>query len=219
MSTTETKTNDVFDTENLDAQGDADQMPADAVRDAGNEAAPEEPDQGQKASKNRRRVILALLIIILLLCLAYCSWRDPNARKGHYEGKTPEQIQHDLDTEVGVDSMEISVASVFELRSGETTVDARIENVEANHCDQRVKIYPIDDPDDVLFTSGALAPGEYLQEIELAHTFEPGSYQLLVEFQGYESTPALVSDEGRILGHDRFGASCAAQVTLNVTVD
>jgi hypothetical protein len=210
MNTTETETNSVPDTENPGAQGMADGTPT---------AADEKTDQNQKASRNRRRILLAILIIILLLCLAYCSWRDPHARKGHYEGKTPEQIQHDLDTEVGVDSMEISVASVFDMRAGETTVDARIENVEANHCDQRVKIYPIDNPDDVLFTSGALAPGEYLQEIELAHTFDPGSYQLLVEFQGYESAPTIVSDEGRILGHDRFGASCAAQVTLNVTVD
>ena len=138
------------------------------------------------------------------------------ARKGHYEGKAREEIQRDLDQDIAWYSMEISVASRVTMAEGSTSCELRVENVEANHCDQKVRVWETGHEDDVLFESGAIAPGEYLQWVELAHPLEVGVHTLTVQFQGYEQSPTLLSDEGQLLGHDTFGASCAAEVTVEV---
>ena len=158
--------------------------------------------------------LLATLVVAAAIIVS--TWGDPRARRGYYDGKTPEEIRDDLDSQVDWYSMEISVAATINVREGETEAEARIENVANNHCDQKVRIYPAGDPDDVLYQSGAIAPGEYIQYVELAHPLEVGTHQLTVEFQGYERGVTLLSDEGQLLGHDRFGASCAAEITLNV---
>jgi hypothetical protein len=77
-------------------------------------------------------------------------------------------------------------------------------------------MYLTDNPDDVLFESGAIAPGEYLFRANLAHPLPVGTHNVTVEFQGYERTPTLLSNEGVPLGHNRFGASASAEVTINV---
>lgn len=161
-------------------------------------------------------LILLLLVVVGLVAYGVFGWKDPRAAPGYYEGKTPEEIQDDLDSQVDWYAMEISVASQMEVEEGSTHVEARLENVANNHCDQKVRMYPSNDPSDVLFQSGAISPGEYLQFVDLSHPLPVGRHELTVEFQGYEQTPTLWSDEGQLLGHDRFGASAAAEVTLDV---
>lgn len=160
---------------------------------------------------------VCLVAAVALAVVAVLNpWGDPRARRGYYDGKTKEEIQADLDEQVAWYSMEISIASYMEVRESETEVEARIENVEANHCDQKVMLYEAGHPDDVLYESGAIAPGEYIQDIELAHPLEPGRHDIVAVFQGYEQNLSLISDEGQILGHDTFGASCSAEVVLYV---
>lgn len=171
------------------------------------------------ASRRKRRYLAigpALILVAVVVSVLLGLWKDPRARKGYYEGKSTEEIQHDLDSQVDWYAMEISVAGAMEITEGQTQVEARLENVVNNHCDQKVRMYLTDDPSDVLFTSGALSPGEYLQYVELAHPLPVGRHNVTVEFQGYEQSPTLISDEGHVLGHDRFGASAAAEVTIDV---
>lgn len=160
--------------------------------------------------------IAALAASGVAVALLLNGWGDPTARRGHYEGKTREEIQRDLDEDVAWHSMEISVASRVTMAEGSTSCELRVENVEANHCDQKVKVWESGNPDDVLFESGAIAPGEYLQRVDLAHPLEVGGHTLTVQFQGYERQPTLISNEGAVLGHDTFGASCAAEVLVEV---
>ena len=175
-------------------------------------------DTNLKRKKAKRALItgVSLLLVATLVALLMGSWKDPRAKKGYYEGKTPEDIQQDLDSQVDWYAMEISVAGAMQMVEGQTRVEARLENVANNHCDQKIRMYPTNDPSDVLFSSGALSPGEYLQYVELAHPLAVGRHDVTVEFQGYERTPTFMSDEGQILGHDRFGASAAAEVTIDV---
>lgn len=167
-----------------------------------------------------KRVPIAITTALVAACLLAAwllgAWGDPSARKGHYEGKTPEEIQEDLDADVAWHSMEISVASHVTMAEGSTACELRVENIEANHCDQKVRVWETGHEDDVLYESGAIAPGEYLQFVELAHALPVGTHTFTVQFQGYEQSPTLVSNEGEILGHDTFGASCAAEVTVGV---
>ena len=169
----------------------------------------------ERAHASRARVAVAGVAILAATAgLVLTTWGDPTARRGHYEGKTDEEIQADLDADVAWYAMEISVASAMTVAEGETTIEARIENPEANHCDQKVRI--LDEEGEELYASGALHPGEYLQTVDLRHALPVGTHTLTVEFQGYEQAPTLLSDEGKLLGHDTFGASCAAQVELTV---
>lgn len=161
-------------------------------------------------------IFAAIVVLSIIAALALNPWGDPSARKGHYEGKTKEEIQADLDTDVAWHSMEISVASHVTMREGSTNCELRVENIEANHCDQKVRVWETGNEDDVLYESGAIAPGEYLQWVELTHALLVGTHTLTVQFQGYEQQPTFLSDEGQLLGHDTFGASCAAEVTLEV---
>lgn len=176
---------------------------------------------GTKAKVGSRRpamAVLALVLVILAIVISmpFMSWKDPRARRGYYEGKSQEEIQRELDEEVDWYAMEISVASAMEATEGQTQVEARLENVANNHCDQKVRMYRTDDPSDVLFESGAIAPGEYLQYVDLAHPLPVGRHLVTVEFQGYEQSPSLVADDGKLFGHDRFGASAAAEVAITV---
>lgn len=171
---------------------------------------------GRKRAERRRRILIVLVILLAIITLlTQTCWKDPGAVRGHIEGIgiVPEGTA----AEVGWDEMAISVAAVMEIGEGETTLEARVENVEANHCDQKVRMYLAEKPDDVLFESGAIGPGEYLRYVELAHPLEVGTHLMVVEFQGYETHASVVSDEGVPFGHDKFGASCAAEVEVRVT--
>lgn len=160
-----------------------------------------------------------VLVIAVAVAVILSNWGDPRQRSGYYDGKTTDEIQSDLDTEMDYYSMEISIASVVNMRPGQTDCELRIENIAANHCDQKVKLYPASDSSDVLFESGAIHPGGYIQRVELAHPLPIGSHEIIAEFQGYDRNPKLVSNEGEFLGHDKFGASCGARITINVLPD
>ncbi|MDO4537899.1 MAG: hypothetical protein Q4B54_07040 [Coriobacteriales bacterium] len=168
--------------------------------------------------KPRRAPVLlgALALICALIAYLIGSWADPNARRGYYEGKTREEIQRDLDAEVDWCAMEISVAPRVLMSAGSRACALRVENLAANHCDQKVRVWEQGYPNDVLFESGAIAPGEYLQVVELTHPLPIGTHTLIVQFQGYERQPTLISNEGALLGHNSFGASCAAEVQAEV---
>lgn len=161
-------------------------------------------------------VLAALAVLAVIVGIIISNWGDPRAKKGYYDGKSQEDIQADLDSKVDWYSMEISVANAMITTEGQTEVEARIENVVNNHCDQKVKMYPDGHPEDVLFESGAIRPGEYIQTVNLSHPLPVGRHNITVEFQGYDQSPTLISNEGQFLGHDTFGASCAAQVTIEV---
>lgn len=172
---------------------------------------------GKRDERRRLVLIICVCLIALAVLLAQTCWKDPNASEGHFEQETNDQIQADLDAKADCDSMEISVAGVMEMAEGETTVEARLENVEENHCDQKVRMYLADNPRDVLYESGAILPGECIRYIELSHPLPKGTHEMVVEFQGFEPDVTLMAGEGALFGHKPFGASCAALVEVRVT--
>ena len=175
----------------------------------------EEGDGRGRGEQRRRIVVLVVIVVAIAALLSQTCWKDPGVERGHLEGIG--LGQEGTPAEVGWDEMAISVAGVMEMAEGETTLEARIENIETNHCDQKVRMYLADNPQDVLFESGAIGPGEYLRTVELAHPLEVGTHLMVVEFQGYERDASVISDEGIPLGHDKFGASCSAEVEVRVT--
>lgn len=148
-----------------------------------------------KKKKKIIAVIIAIIaiIIIILLGLTQCNgnidpWYDSNAKNGSYEGKTQEQIIADLNAQVKEGMMNISCAATMQGKAGNPNVTARFENIEANHWDQKIKLY-LGDPNnggELLYESGALAPGQSIDTIQLNRTFDNGSYDVTAVFTGYD---------------------------------
>ena len=170
----------------------------------------------ERVSRAKAIVATLFLIALLIAALLLSPWSDPNAKHGHLPNKSDEEIQADIDTDVAWYQMEISVASRAIMQEGDTEVALNIENLEANHCDQKVKVFEEGNPDDVLFASGALEPGTYLETVQLAHPLEVGNHRLTVEFQGYEHDVALITSKGQPLSHEPFGSPAAATVEVVV---
>lgn len=163
-------------------------------------------------------LILALIAIVFAAIVLLDPWGDPRAKRGYYEGKTEAEIQEDLNADVAWHSMVMSVAPYVVLSPGSKECpNFNVENIEANHCDQKFT-FKLKDTGEVLYESGAISPGEYIGDIELTRSFDEGVYEGIVEFQGYE-TDAHLGGGGQIWGHDEFGAPASFEVLIIVTDD
>lgn len=134
-------------------------------------------------------VILGVVLIALVyfLFVAPGSWYDRNSREGSYVGKTEEEIIKDNKRLVSDGMMNISIAEVIIFANGECEGEARIDNIEANKRDQKVAI-TLNQSGELVYESGAIAPGCYIQAICLAKDLEPGTYAATATFTGYDST-------------------------------
>ena len=113
------------------------------------------------------------------------DWFDSSARQGQFEGKSKEEIQAALNEEVAKGMMNISIAAVVEFPDGSSEGEARIENIAANPMDQKVSI-ALKDTGEVVYESGALAPDQHIQNIKLTKNLEPGEYDAVATFTGYD---------------------------------
>lgn len=145
-------------------------------------------------SKKRRKkpltifmfVSIAFLICLLLAFFISSFWVDKNANSGSYKGKTEEQIIADLNAQVKDGEMNVSIANTIKFPDGSLNDgEAKIENISANHVDQVVELQLVNDGE-VLYKSGAIEPGHYIQNIRLNKSLEPGAYRAKVLFTGYK---------------------------------
>ena len=131
------------------------------------------------------------------------DWYDSSVLSGQYEGKSQEEVIAALNAQVEEGMMNISIASAVVFADGAAEGEARIENIPANHVDQKVSIV-LDDTGEQVYESGAIAPGQHIQTITLSKVLEPGSYAATATFTGYDRDT-----------HKKTGAS-AAQIMLTV---
>lgn len=158
-----------------------------------------------KARKKRRLVTaaaIAALLALLLGGLAMChgcggGWLDPAARDGSYAGKSHEQIVADLNASVQEGMMNISVATVMQGKEGSDTVNVRFENIAANHWDQKCTI-TLDETGEVLWQSGAIKPGQSIDNATLSRTFDAGTYPVTATVTGYDSDTH--EEKGKLAG-------------------
>lgn len=160
--------------------------------------------------RTRRIATIAAAAIVLVAGVCFLlgqdevdSWFDSSAAEGQYEGKSQEEIIAALNAQVEEGMMNISIASVVKFPDGAAAGEARIENIQANHVDQKVSI-TLDDTGQTVYESGAIAPGQYIQHIKLSEALAPGTYTATATFSGYDRET-----------HDKTGAA-AAQITLIV---
>ena len=151
---------------------------------------------GEK-KKKRRWWLLLLLLLLLRLLLRGCfgrpgdsstgthKTRDPNAQVGQYEGKTEEEIQAELDKIVEEGMFNISINSTVLMASGKDEAELRIENIAANHHLMSVEITR-DDTGEVLYSSGLIEPGYYIQSVPLDVVLPAGSHSATALFTAYD---------------------------------
>lgn len=149
-------------------------------------------EEEEKKKKKKRRFIIIFIILFILAALIAVSfflmrdsWYDFGAQKGTYEGKSQEEIIADLNRQVQEGMMNISIAATITFTDGNAEGEARIENIEGNYRDQKVKI-TLNDTDEVVYESGAIPPGSYIQRIKLSKDLDPGTYNATATFTGYD---------------------------------
>ena len=194
--------------EGASSGSEAEELSLSADREKASTAADEESgaDGDARNDKKKRRLamgaIIAALLALLLAGLAMChscgdDWLDPSARDGSYAGKTQEQIIADLNANVQEGMMNISVATVMQGKEGSDMVNVRFENIAANHWDQKCTI-TLDETGEVLWQSGAIKPGQSIDDAKLSRTFDAGAYPVTATVTGYDSDTH--EEKGKLAG-------------------
>lgn len=170
------------------------------------------PTNNEPTKKRRDRLLAAaVLVLVIILLLRSCSGsqpahkrdRDPNAQVGQYKGKTEAEIQAELDKVVEEGMFNISINSTVFLPSGKDEAELRIENIAANHHLMSVELTR-DDTGEVLYTSGLIEPGYYIQSVPLNVVLPKGTYAATALFTAYDLNT-----------EDPVGQA-AAQITIEV---
>lgn len=132
-----------------------------------------------------RAVVCVAVVVLAMACV--WAWRafhpvreqldprDPNASMGQLEGKTPEEIQAELDRIVDEGMFGISIAPVVYFADGGSEGEVRIENVPGNRYDMRVSIV-LDEDGRTVYESGVIEPNRHIQTAPLSATLSAGSY-------------------------------------------
>lgn len=135
-------------------------------------------------------IIIGVLVIVLLrpddTQTVTEKNRDPNASVGQYEGKTQEEIQAELDKIVRQGMFNISINSTVIMERGSDEAELRIENIAANIHLMSVQI-TLDDTGEVIYTSGLIEPGYYIQSVPLNAVLAKGTYSATAVFTAYDS--------------------------------
>ena len=185
-----------------------DRVPMPARRNAGQASAAPDPPAG-KPKSFFVAVIVAILALLAALVLAFALFshngagRDPNAAVGQLEGKTPEEIQAELDRIVEEGMFNISIASVIQFDDGAAPGKAYIENVPGNRYLMQVSIV-LDDTSETVYETKAIKPGQYIEDITLSKDIDQGAYPATATFTALDQE-----------SHEE-GGKAAAKVPLNV---
>lgn len=140
-----------------------------------------------------------LLIFLLLILLGLCGGiiykltrtedkgrlaRDELALGGMLPGKTPEEIDELLNEKVAEGMVNIGIAAepIFEKNGKKGRIG--IENIEANHYSFQVTV-TLDETRELLYESGIIDPGYYIEYIELEKKLRAGDYPATAVFTTY----------------------------------
>lgn len=163
-------------------------------------------------------LVLVVLILIITIAWLYSSWQDSNSIKGPYSGKSQEQIVADLNAQIEEGEMNVSIANTIRFPNGSQNEGyANIENIAANHLDQKVTIY-LEDSNEILYESGAISPNYHIDKIKLKKYLEPGNYKAFALVSGFEHEEqgSIESFFNNLFNKHKKVGSIGAQINLLV---
>lgn len=145
--------------------------------------------------KTRKKILTVLLILLLVIAGGVGIWQltkapagasgiiyfDESAQTGNLPGKSFEQIQQELDQIVEEGMFNISIAAEVFFDRGDSAGTVRIENIQANLYHMQVTV-TLDSTSEVLYESGAIKPGQYIEKIGLAKELARGRYPATATF-------------------------------------
>ena len=148
-----------------------------------------EDDQGKH--RRAKTVALALLVVLLLAAIAACLWycnrpvddglaADPNVKVGSITGST-----EDLNKIVDEGMLTFSINATPAFPDGASPGNLMIENAEINNNRFTVEITR-DDTGETVYRSGALDPGQYIDDVPLDVALPAGEYACTAQFSTYK---------------------------------
>lgn len=145
-------------------------------------------DRNELRKRIALMVLLLVVVLIILALFSYCSssWIDEDAQTGSLQGLTREQVIEELNKKSAEGMMNITMASEIVFASNESEGAARIQNLPSNRFDQKVTI-TLDKTGDILYSSGAIMPGQYIEFISLESNLPPGTHDATATFDAYKS--------------------------------
>lgn len=160
----------------------------------------------EKQKKNKKLQILIVLLLIALIGLGAGIYfqmtkvdelsrlaRDELALGGMLPGKSDQEITDLLNAKVEEGMVDIGIAAtpVFEQNGKKGRLG--IENIAANHYSFQVEL-KLDETGEVIYQSGLIDPGYYIEYVELDRTLQAGDYPATAVI----STYSLDETEDRI---------------------
>lgn len=109
---------------------------------------------------------------------------ESDVKQGGANIESVEDIIDRLNMQVQENMLNISISSVIEFENSESEGLAFIENPNANKFVVKVKLF-LTGTGDVLYESGGIKPGEYIDYITLNQYLPEGEYQGTARFEAY----------------------------------
>ena len=156
------------------------------------------PAAGRAALVAAFAAVLALAVALAWLAFApvheRLAPRDPNAALGQLAGKTPEEVQAELDRIVEEGVFNISIAPAVYFADAGAAGDVRIENVPGNRYDMRVSI-ALDGTGELVYESGVIEPNHHVQTARLSARLVAGAHPATAVFTALD--PVTGDEAGR----------------------
>ena len=158
---------------------------------------PEEIKPEENKSKKKNIQWLIILLLLLLLGIAAGMYyrtmqtnhkdrlaRDELALGGMLPGKSEQEISDLLGEKVKEGMVDIGIAAgpIFEQNGKKGRIG--IENIPANHYSFQVTL-KLDETGEILYESGLIDPGYYVEYVELNKKLQAGDYPATAVFSTY----------------------------------
>ena len=160
---------------------------------------PEEQRRKKRGCAFWVAIVLALLAVAVAVLLAFTLMQPKKADRsgdlGQLEGKSPGEIQAELDRVIEEGMFNISIASVVEFADGASSGELRIENVPNNNYLMRVSIAR-EDTGEQLYQTDVIEPNHHIQADTLDVDLPPGSYECVATFHALD--PETEDEVGQV---------------------
>ncbi len=160
--------------------------------------------ENEQTQKKKNKKILIIIIVVLaglvagLIGYLVCLQPQPeevreqkqlqaekNAQLGIIPGMSDDEIEQRLNEKVAEGMLNVSVNPNPVFENGKSEGNLRIENIPGNNYAVTVTVI-LDDDNEVVYESGLIDPGYFVENVTLQKNLAAGQYPALVRFTAYD---------------------------------